>query len=317
MVRSPRRGFTLIELLVVIAIIAVLVGLLLPAVQKVREAAARTKCQNNLKQIGLAIHNYHDTFGYLPPDRIRDDWATWAVLILPQLEQGNVYNQWNLQLRYPEQPVAARSSNLSIFICPGRRTPNVSLSADNYTAYPNAPQAGPVGDYASCGAYDDSHGVLMIGTASGVDPNGNVITNNFSSTPPGTKITKWAGQLTLLDITDGTSNTVMIGDKFVRLTSRDGKNEDRSIFSSMNQNNYQRNMGVNPSNGNVWTLVGDINATTATVPLCNASFGSQHSGVCQFVFADGSVKPVKNSIDTSTLTLLGTRNDGKPLPSID
>ena len=157
----------------------------------------------------------------------------------------------------------------------------------------------------------------MIGTATGVDPSGNTITGNFSSTPPGTRITKWAGQLTLLDVTDGASNTVMIGDKFIRMASRDGKNEDRSIFSSMNQNNYERNLGVHPTNGNVWTLVSDINATLATWPLCNASFGSQHTGVCQFAFADGSVKPVKNSIDANTLTLLGVRNDGKPLPSID
>src|SRR5262245_543010 len=109
--RSQRRGFTLIELLVVIAIIAVPIGLWLPGVQEGREAASRIQCGNSLKQIGLAIHNYHDTYGALPPGRLDyDGGVTWAVLIMPFVEQDNFYKQWDTGRWYYQQPLSVRQT---------------------------------------------------------------------------------------------------------------------------------------------------------------------------------------------------------------
>src|SRR4051794_19373712 len=105
----PRRpGFTLIELLVVISIVSILVGLLLPAVQEAREAANRVSCANNLKQIGLAFQMYHHDYETLPPTRTSDRGATWAVLILPYLEEQNLYREWDPGRTYYQQSDSAR-----------------------------------------------------------------------------------------------------------------------------------------------------------------------------------------------------------------
>jgi prepilin-type N-terminal cleavage/methylation domain-containing protein len=153
--RRRRFGFTLIELLVVIAIISILVGLLLPAVQQVKERANLISCANNLKQIGLACHQYEMDKHSLPPTFIREGGATWMVLILPYLEQDNLYKQWDLSKTYYQQAADTRLKMVSVYFCPTRRTPSTAsppasikgdVPSDGPVDGPNVP--GAMADYA-------------------------------------------------------------------------------------------------------------------------------------------------------------------------
>src|SRR3954471_23128708 len=194
MSRRRRPAFTLIELLVVIAIIGILIGLLLPAVQKVRESAARTQCSNNLKQLGLACHSYHDVSQAFPPGYMATAAAPdttpgwgWGTLILPHLEQGNVFNQLNLS--QPLQTQAGVGTVLKVFVCPSDNPPTSSFPLTD------------AGGATVCLAGPSSYAATVGDDASEVD----AVTGNG--------IFYRNSRVRVTDITDGASTTTMLGDR--------------------------------------------------------------------------------------------------------
>src|SRR6266849_2553536 len=149
-----QRGFTLIELLVVIAIISMLIGMLLPAVQQAREAANRISCANNLHQIALAMHNHEGVHECLPPSRLAGDSASWAWLLLPYMEQDNLYKDWDRTRPFGEVPLSIRKASVPNYFCPSRRTAQSGTACNSY-ANPagcvlTKGVTGALGDYAAC-----------------------------------------------------------------------------------------------------------------------------------------------------------------------
>jgi uncharacterized protein DUF1559 len=265
---------------------------LLPAVQKVREAASRAKCQNNLKQIGLGIHTFHDAYGKLPPSRIADQYATWSVMILPFIEQGPLYNTWDLTKKYYNQTNFNVTAQVSIYLCPSRRGPPQvgQLPEDN-----SAGQMGTLGDYATAASDNTNDAVTAYDLAGAT---GSIILGIRTGG-------QWDSRTNLMSVTDGTSNTLFIGEKHIQLGKIAQVKGDRTIWNGDSIDVFSRAGG--PGLG----IVGNLNTAT------NQRFGSYHPGVCQFVFGDGSVKALSVTIPEATLSLLIRRADGLPIPSYD
>jgi prepilin-type N-terminal cleavage/methylation domain-containing protein/prepilin-type processing-associated H-X9-DG protein len=335
---NRRRGFTLVELLVVIAIIGILVGLLLPAVQAAREAARRMQCSNNLKQLALATHNYHDAHRGFPSGYIRTSngagWG-WGALALPFIEQGALsqqllVNQANLDVILQAPPVnmvALMQTPIPTFLCPS------DTGYDGNHILPLSPAGrngyNPGGIQASVSNYKGSAGVLSPQFRPG---------NSGPAVPRDSRGVLFGnGKVRIADVSDGTSNTIAIGeaDTLIRRSGswvgiRSGNTMAHSsvyfVVSWAGARLNQPHGAPFPNSGNSGSP--DSNPGLNTPPGANTGFGSLHSGGANFAFADGSVtfisqdiehRPVYSDSDIGPPGGLGLyqrlmcRNDGMPL----
>jgi prepilin-type N-terminal cleavage/methylation domain-containing protein/prepilin-type processing-associated H-X9-DG protein len=299
-VAPSRVGFTLIELLVVITIIGILIGLLLPAVQKVREAAARIQCQNNLKQIGLACHNYHDHHNSLPPGytavasypATSPGWG-WGAYLLPYIEQSSDYQQINFNAGLGGQ--AAIQTLVKVYLCPSDSPPPGPFAVTD-AVFATICFAAPSSYAATCGS-----------DASEVDDlTGNGIFYRNSATR-------------LTDITDGTSNTTMIGDRAWADT--------KGIWAGIPNGAVTRPGATNPwasatGPGQALVLVHNnwINITTDADGGLD-DFSSKHPGGANLLFADGSVRFIRSITVDGPVHLafwaMGTRAGGEMIQGVE
>jgi len=282
---EARKAFTLIELLVVIAIIAILIGLLLPAVQKVREAANRMKCSNNLKQMVIGMHNYEGTVGHLPSaytsTGLNPGWG-WSTQILRFVEQDNVHSLMNASTLLfglganPATPAQhpLSVSKISIFRCPSDPAPDLNPERLNFAMSNYRAVAGPT-TYPFFSANLDMGGIMFQNS-----------------------------QVRLAEITDGTSSTLAIGECIFDLKT--GKRA--CIWPGMS--------GLR--NGSIW--ISDVmwwvdNATATVNGPAPQAFSSRHPNGAMFGFCDGSVRLFRNNTDPNVVRWLAGRNDGTIVPN--
>jgi prepilin-type N-terminal cleavage/methylation domain-containing protein/prepilin-type processing-associated H-X9-DG protein len=336
--RSLRtRGFTLIELLVVIAIIAILIALLLPAVQQAREAARRTQCKNNLKQIGLAMHNYHDIFNTLPPGYItrfanlvisgEQGLYGWGASILPQVEQANLFSTLNVG-NVPLQAMLATPAGLAAlqtpqpnFRCPSDTGPTLNNFKSTLAGAPNWYNRNATTTGTNEIPIATSNYVMVAGTGSSTSP----------PASPGTTTTPPLGvgfsnsKINFRDITDGTSNTLMVGERAWKYGQVMGGAATALGFSA--SVNFQDNVAA--VKGGMLGVIGigydGINWSATNADHQPRGFSSVHVGGAQFVMCDGSVRFISENIDyrstspnvdpalwaTTTFARLLCRNDGQ------
>jgi prepilin-type N-terminal cleavage/methylation domain-containing protein len=305
--RTQRSAaFTLVELLVVIAIIGILIALLLPAIQAAREAARRTQCTNNLKQLSLALQNFHTAHNVVPCARWGGGTPSWMALLMPYIEEANAYDLWHFDKPYRD-PLnkQAREVSVNVFNCPTRRAPG-SLSSDNFINAPTINPPGAVADYAACNG-DRSPG-------SQYDPNAKGVI--ISSVGWGKA--SWSSNVSFKRVTDGLSKTFFCGEKHLVDGEFGYRYGDQSIYNGGEVQAYMRVAGPGYR---LSTGAGDGKPQFDTYLLSSGGnqdyqalwpwlFGSWHPGVCQFAMCDGSVHSVSNDTDVEILRRLAVRDDG-------
>lgn len=315
-VAPRRRGFTLIELLVVIAIIGVLVALLLPAVQQAREAARKTQCRNNLKQLGLALHNYHDAFNVFPPGVVQvrsvgqsgiiragdpndqtPAWG-WGAFILPFLDQGPLFNQLSPgPVSYGSLVVANSNlvkTNLTVFRCPTSTAPDQNDLADASLQTADTQKVG-TSNYAA-----------NFGHSRGVGPFRVLpLADNYTACYTGAF--GFDTKTKIGDVLDGTSNTVAVGERAYRISGVDFYAAVWPGCSVGNRDNCVDQILV--------TLRGGMNAGP-TQSDRQETFSSEHEGGAFVVLLDGSVRFISENIDFRTTTTPTEQNTNGPVDSV-
>lgn len=338
--RHVKRGFTLIELLVVIAIIAVLIALLLPAVQQAREAARRSACKNNLKQIGLALHNYHETFKMFPPALVNSGDAaapqynynlnlTGWTMLLPQLDQAPLFNNYNANepggpLNYNSKGLGGTgnwqanlpvtSTILAALLCPSDPEPKLQTSSSAQYVSQNA---APSSYVFSSGRIAESTGNIWSAY------------QNSQHWLPNGKRFRWRcafginGAAALKDLKDGPSNTILVGESTMDKYSTNyipvwGQGRHVGVFgraiteqdpNHVNYSIYKLNARMQDRSDGAWNINNNANFSKTYAWV----FASQHSGGAQFVLGDGSVKFINENIDYTTWALLHAIDDGYPI----
>ncbi len=302
---TVRRAFTLIELLVVIAIIGILIALLLPAVQKIREAAARMQCQNNLKQWALGMHNHHDTVGTFPPGATSNPRHTWVVHLWPFVEQGplaNLYGPPNTQQFYLPNAIVygaftgACAQPVKIYYCPSDRL-NAMDTHDGY--------------YRCRGSYVVNWGPRAIPYSGSPADAPFEFQNNNTATPRLTRLT---------DITDGTSSTLLLSERL--MAGNDGdQNSDGDFLNDDPSQPGAMFMTLNTPNSGIDVIFCNTN-NAPSAPCSNgsnlqATARSHHIGGVNAAFCDGSVHFVQNSINVGNWQAMGTINGNEAISNSD